>query len=106
MKYNKIKVQGVVYKYYIDENNKLSFKGIVTYPELQRIKERLIKRGLLSEEDISYDEWLKKKFEKWSTVELKLQKEEYDKKEEVIPVTDEFKEEVKKELERRMKSDS
>jgi hypothetical protein len=49
MKYNKITINERVYEYYITEKNTLSFKGIVTYAELQRIKEELIKKGIYKE---------------------------------------------------------
>lgn len=48
MKYNKITINKRVYEYYITENT-LCFKGIVTYPELQRIKQELIKKGIYKE---------------------------------------------------------
>lgn len=49
MKYNKITINGRVYEYYITEKNTLCFKGIVTYPEIKRIKEKLIEKGILKE---------------------------------------------------------
>lgn len=39
----KIEIEGKVYEYTITENGNLSFNGIITYPELQRIKEKLEK---------------------------------------------------------------
>lgn len=42
--YKKIVVDGQIYEYIVKENGGLCFKGIVTYSELQKIKEKLAKK--------------------------------------------------------------
>ena len=49
MKKQKIKVNGIVYKYVMMEDNTLRFDGIVPYKTYQIIKERLIKQGKYQE---------------------------------------------------------
>ena len=49
MKKQKIKVNGIEYKYVITENNTLRLEGIVPYETYQIIKETLIKQGKYQE---------------------------------------------------------
>lgn len=49
MEKQKIKVNGIEYKYIITENNTLRFDGIVPYKTYQIIKETLIKQGKYQE---------------------------------------------------------
>ena len=107
MKKQKIKVNGIRYKYIITEENTISVEGIVPYKTYQIIKERLIKQGKYQEKKsetikVEHDEeFLKKRFEKWSNVELKLQMEDYKDGKILNPDEEEFRDQVKAELKRR-----
>lgn len=107
MKKQKIKVNGIRYKYIITEENTIRVDGIVSYKTYQIIKERLIKQGKYQEkksETIKVEcdeEFLKKRFEKWSNVELKLQMEDYKEGEKLEHEAEEFRDQVKAELKRR-----
>lgn len=107
MKHSKVKINGEVYRYYITDKNTISVKGIVSYNEYEAIKERLIKRGIYQPTDKGTwnKDFLKKRFQKWSTVELKLELEDLKDGEELIHSSEEFKSQVQAELERRMNND-
>lgn len=75
MKKSKIKVNGVVYKYIITEDNTIRYDGIVPYTTSEEIKRRLIKKGIYDpNKKDDYKEVLdpKKRFEKWCNTELKI----------------------------------
>ena len=86
MKKQKIKVNGIVYKYVIMEDNTLRFDEIIPYDTCQIIKERLIKQGKYKETEtetitIHYNEkYLERRFQKWSLVELKMYRDELEEK--------------------------
>ena len=86
MKKQKIKVNGIVYKYVIMEDNTLRFDEIIPYDTCQIIKERLIKKGKYKESKsetirIHYNEkYLERIFQKQSLVELKMYREKKKKK--------------------------
>lgn len=115
MKKQKIKFKGVIYKYVITEENTIKFDEIVPYETYNILKERLIKQGKYNESKketitIHYNEdYLKRRFQKWSLVELKLYLEELEEKHKKNLLTSEEKlvvQPVREEIERRMKSDS
>ena len=87
MKKQKIKVNGIKYKYIITEENTIRYDGIVPYEISQIIKERLIKQGKYQEtkkvesHEVHYTEaYLKRRFKNWSKVELELYLEELEEK--------------------------
>ena len=95
MKKQKIKVNGIEYKYIITENNTLRFDGIVPYKTYQIIKERLIKQGKYQEKKsetitVHYNEkYLERRFRKWSLVELKMYRDELEEKHKKGTITSE-----------------
>jgi hypothetical protein len=112
MKYNKVKIKGTVYKYYITEENTICCKGIVTHPEYESIKERLIQRGIYQPSNVKtikvkHDEkYLERRFKLWSLVELKLYRDELEEKHLKGTLTNEEKlavQPVREEIERRTK---
>ena len=114
MKKQKIKVNGIRYKYIITEDNTLRFDGIVPYETYQIIKERLIKQGKYQEKKsetitVHYNEkYLERRFRKWSLVELKMYRDELEEKIKDYSITNEEKlcvQPVREEIERRMKND-
>ena len=114
MKKQKIKVNGIRYKYIITENNTLRFDGIVPYQTYQIIKERLIKQGKYQEKKsetitVHHNEnYLERRFQKWSLVELKMYKDELEEKIKNNSITSEEKlclPFIKEEIERRSKND-
>lgn len=115
MKKQKIKVNGIRYKYIITEDNTLRFDGIVPYETYQIIKERLIKQGKYQEKKsetitVHYNEkYLERRFQKWSLVELKMYRDELEEKIKDHSITNEEKlcvQPVREEIERRMKNDN
>ena len=110
MKKQKIKVNGIIYKYVIMEDNTLKFDEIIPYDTCQIIKERLIKQGKYKETEsktirIHYNEkYLERRFQKWSLVELKMYRDELEKKIKDHSITNEEKlcvQPIREEIERR-----
>lgn len=115
MKKQKIKVNGIRYKYIITEDNTLRFDGIVPYETYQIIKERLIKQGKYQDKKsetitVHYNEkYLERRFQKWCLVELKMYRDELEEKIKDHTITNEEKlcvQPVREEIERRMKNDN
>ena len=114
MKKERIMVDGIEYKYIITENNTLRFDGIVPYATYQIIKERLIKQGKYQDKKseniiIHHNEnYLKRRFQKWTKIELKLYLEELEERHRNNTITAEEKllvQPIREEIEMRSKND-
>lgn len=108
MKKERIMVDGIKYKYIINDSNEIELNKEVSKEVFDRIKEILIKKGKYSDQKIEWPEIpyeevdLKERFKRWAKVELKIYKEELEKEkgsEKLIRVIDE-------EIERREKNDN
>ena len=107
MKKERIMVDGIKYRYIINDSNEIELNKEVSKEVFDRIKEILIKKGQYSDQKIEWPEIpyeevdLKERFKKWAKVELKMYKEDLEKEkdaETLIKAIDE-------ELERRSKND-
>lgn len=107
MKKERIMVDGIKYRYIINDSNEIELNKEVSKEVFDRIKEILIKKGKYSDQKIEWPEIpyeevdLKERFKKWAKVELKMYKEDLEKEkdaETLIKAIDE-------ELERRSKND-
>lgn len=108
MKKERIMVDGIKYRYMINDSNEIELNKEVSKEVFDRIKEILIKKGKYSDQkiecpEIPYEEVdLKERFKRWAKVELKIYKEELEKEkgsEKLIRAIDE-------EIERRKKNDN
>ena len=107
MKKERIMVDGIKYRYIINDSNEIEVNKEVSKEVFDRIKEILIKKGKYSDQKIEWPEIpyeevdLKERFKRWTKVELKIYKEELEKEkgsEKLIRAIDE-------EIERRSKND-
>lgn len=107
MKKERIMVDGIKYRYIINDSNEIELNKDVSKEVFDRIKEILIKKGKYSDQKIEwpkipYEEVdLKERFKRWAKIELKIYKEELEKEkgsEKLIRAIDE-------EIERREKND-
>ena len=107
MKKERIMVDGIKYRYIINDSNEIELNKEVSKEVFDRIKEILIKKGKYSDQKIEWPEIpyeevdLKERFKRWTKVELKMYKEDLEKEkdaETLIKAIDE-------ELERRSKND-
>lgn len=86
MKKERIMVDGIKYRYIINDSNEIELNKEVSKEVFDRIKEILIKKGKYSDQKIEWPEIpyekteLKERFKKWALVELKLYKEGIEKK--------------------------
>ena len=86
MKKERIMINGIKYRYIINDSNEIETSKPVSKEVLDLIKQTLIKKGKYSDQiydwpEIPYEEIkLKERFKKWALVELKLYKEEIEKK--------------------------
>ena len=108
MKKERIMVDGIKYRYIINDSNEIELNKEVSKEVFDRIKEILIKKGKYSDQKIEWPEIpyeevdLKERFKMWAKVELKIYKEELEKEkgsEKLIRAIDE-------EIERREKNDN
>lgn len=108
MKKERIMVDGIKYRYIINDSDEIELNKEVSKEVFDRIKEILIKKGKYSDQkiecpEIPYEEVdLKERFKRWAKVELKIYKEELEKEkgsEKLIRAIDE-------EIERREKNDN
>ena len=108
MKKERIMIDGVKYRYIINDSNEIELNKEVSKEVFDRIKEILIKKGKYSDQKIEWPEIpyeevdLKERFKRWAKVELKIYKEELEKEkgsEKLIRAIDE-------EIERREKNDN
>lgn len=120
MKKEKIKVNGIRYKYIISEDKTLRVDGLVSREVYTTIEERLIKKGIDLKPSLSYQEkttnhkihydekYLERRFKNWAKIELKIYLEELEEKAKKKTITNEEKlcvQPIREELERRMKND-
>ena len=107
MKKERIMVDGIKYRYIINDSNEIELNKEVSKEVFDRIKEILIKKGKYSDQKIEWPEIpyeevdLKERFKRWAKVELKMYKEDLEKEkdaETLIKAIDE-------EIERRSKND-
>ena len=108
MKKERIMVDGIKYRYIINDSDEIELNKEVSKEVFDRIKEILIKKGKYSDQKIEWPEIpyeevdLKERFKRWAKVELKIYKEELEKEkgsEKLIRAIDE-------EIERREKNDN
>ena len=108
MKKERIMINGIKYRYIINDYNEIELNKEVSKEVFDRIKEILIKKGKYSDQKIEWPEIpyeevdLKERFKRWAKVELKIYKEELEKEkgsEKLIRAID-------KEIERRKKNDN
>lgn len=108
MKKERIMVDGIKYRYIINNSNEIELNKEVSKEVFDQIKEILIKKGKYSDQKIEWPEIpyeevdLKERFKRWAKVELKIYKEELEKEkgsEKLIRAIDE-------EIERREKNDN
>ena len=108
MKKERIMVDGIKYRYIINDSNEIELNKEVSKEVFDRIKEILIKKGKYSDQKIEWPEIpyeevdLKERFKRWAKVELKIYKEELEKEkgsEKLIRAIDE-------EIKRREKNDN
>lgn len=108
MKKERIMINGVKYRYIINDSNEIETSKPVSKEVLDLIKQTLIKKGKYQEVKcetikIHYDEnYLKRRFQKWATVELKMYRDELDKKD-LSDLEKRLLKAIKEELEWRMK---
>ena len=114
MKKERIMVNGIKYRYIINDSDEIELNKEVSKEVFDRIKEILIKKGKYQEVKhetikIHYDEnYLKRRFQKWTKIELKLYLEELEEKDRNNTITSEEKllvQPIKEEIERRSKND-
>ena len=85
MKKERIMVDGIKYRYIINDSNEIKVNKEVSKEVFDLIKEILIKKGKYSDQEIEWPEIpyeevdLKERFKRWTKVELKIYKEELEK---------------------------
>ena len=109
MKKERVMVGGIKYRYIINDSNEIELNKEVSKEVFDRIKEVLIKKGKYKieinvkvEEDNYMSDQLKERFKKWATVELKMYRDELDKKD-LSDLEKRLLKAIKEELEWRMK---
>ena len=114
MKKERIMVNGIKYRYIINDSDEIELNKEVSKEVFDRIKEILIKKGKYQEVKgetikVHYDEnYLKRRFQKWTKIELKLYLEELEEKHRNNTITSEEKllvQPIREEIERRIKYD-
>lgn len=83
MKKERIMMNGIKYRYIINDSNEIELNKEVSKEVFDQIKNALIKKGKYSEirsEIVEEDNYmldrLEERFKKWATIELKLYREE------------------------------
>ena len=109
MKKERIMINGIKYRYIINDSNEIEMSKPVSKEIFDQIKEVLIKKGKYNiginvevEEDNYISDQLKERFKKWATVELKMYRDELDKKD-LSDLEKRLLKAIKEELEWRMK---
>lgn len=114
MKKERIMINGIKYRYIINDSNEIEMSKPVSKEVLNLIKQTLIKKGKYQEVKhesikVHYDEnYLKRRFQKWTKIELKLYLEELEEKHRNNTITSEEKllvQPIREEIERRSKND-
>ena len=110
MKKERIMINGIKYRYIINDSNEIETSKPVSKEVLDLIKQTLIKKGKYQEVKcetikVHYDEnYLKRRFQKWTKIELKLYLEELEEKIKGHSISDEEKlcvQPIREEIERR-----
>ena len=110
MKKERVMVGGIKYRYIINDSNEIETSKPVSKEVLDLIKQTLIKKGKYQEVKcetikVHYDEnYLKRRFQKWTKIELKLYLEELEEKIKGHSISDEEKlcvQPIREEIERR-----
>ena len=107
MKEERIMVDGIKYRYIINDSNEIELNKEVSKEVFDRIKEILIKKGKYFDQKIEWPEIpyeevdLKERFKRWAKVELKIYKEELEKEE----GSEKLIRAIEEEIERRSKND-
>lgn len=109
MKKERVMVGGIKYRYIINDSNEIELNKEVSKEVFDQIKEVLIKKGKYKieinvevEKDNYMSDQLKERFKKWATVELKMYRDELDKKD-LTDLEKKLLKAIKEELEWRMK---
>ena len=114
MKKERIMVDGIKYRYIINDSNEIELNKDVSKEVFNKIKNTLIKKGKYFDQiydwpEIPYEEIeLKERFKKWANIELKLYLEELEEKHRNNTITSEEKllvQHIREEIERRSKND-
>ena len=114
MKKERIMINGIKYRYIINDSNDIEMSKPVSKEVLDLIKQTLIKKGKYQEvkdetTKVHYDKsYLKRRFQKWANIELKLYLEELEEKDKNNMITSEEKllvQHIREEIERRSKND-
>ena len=114
MKKERIMINGIKYRYIINDSNEIETSKPVSKEVLDLIKQTLINKGKYQEVKceiikVHYDEnYLKRRFQKWAKIELKLYLEELEEKHRNNTITSEEKllvQPIREEIERRSKND-
>ena len=85
MKKERIMINGIKYRYIINDSNEIETSKPVSKEVFNRIKEILIKKGKYCDQKIEWPEIpyeevdLKERFKRWTKVELRIYKEELEK---------------------------
>ena len=109
MKKERVMVGGIKYRYIINDSNEIELNKEVSKEVFDQIKEVLIKKGKYKieinvevDKDNYISDQLKERFKKWATVELKMYRDELDKKD-LSDLEKRLLKAIKEELEWRMK---
>ena len=114
MKKERIMVDGIKYRYIINDSNEIELNKEVSKEVFNKIKNTLIKKGKYFNQiyncpEIPYEKTeLKERFQKWANIELKLYLEELEEKHRNNTITSEEKllvQPIREEIERRSKND-
>lgn len=114
MKKERIMVDGIKYRYIINDSNEIELNKDVSKEVFNKIKNTLIKKGkyfdqIYDRPEIPYEETeLKERFQKWANIELKLYLKELEEKHKNNTITAEEKllvQPIREEIERRSKND-
>lgn len=114
MKKERIMVDGIKYRYIINDSNEIELNREVSKEVFNKIKNTLIKKGKYFNQiydwpEIPYEKTeLKERFKKWALVELKLYLEELEEKHRNNTITSEEKllvQPIREEIEGRSKND-
>lgn len=114
MKKERIMVDGIKYRYIINDSNEIELNKDVSKDVFNKIKNTLIKKGKYFDQIYDWPEIpceeieLKERFKKWANIELKLYLEELEEKHRNNTITSEEKllvQHIREEIERRSKND-
>lgn len=85
MKKERIMIDGIKYRYIINDSNEIELNKDVSKDVFNKIKNTLIKKGKYYDQKIEWPEIpyeevdLKERFKRWAKIELKIYKEELEK---------------------------